>query len=139
MRISVLGNGSLGCVLAAYLSRAGHEVSVLARAERLVELRNRPIRVQGLAEFDAPVSWVGELDAHSRERADAVARAFTEAGLPAEARGDIRGVEWSKLCQYAGAALVAAAGGASLHRIYQDADLARIYLAIIREAAAVAR
>src|SRR5437762_3270208 len=198
MRITVLGNGSLGCVMAAYLARAGHPVTLLARPARLPGLRDRPLRVSGLASFSAPVTWaspsqapagdllvvavktfqsdaalaelgsrdypvalsfqngvaknarlaehfpgrvlgaatqvggelvepaharhvpagttwVGEPDGAIGERAQAVARAFDAAGLPAEARRDIRGVEWAKLCQYAAAALVAAAAGAALH------------------------
>src|SRR5207302_4709627 len=78
----VLGNGSLGCVLAAYLSRAGHEVSVLARAERLVELRKRPIRVEGLAEFDAPVTWASPADAPGGDLLILVVKTFqTELAL----------------------------------------------------------
>ena len=58
MRIVILGNGALGCTLGGYLARAGHTVSIVARPERLAELRGRPVRVSGLADFEAPVDWV---------------------------------------------------------------------------------
>jgi len=35
MRICIVGAGSVGGVIAAYLARAGHDVSVVARGEHL--------------------------------------------------------------------------------------------------------
>ena len=222
MRIAILGNGSLGTTLAGYLARAGNDVTLIVRPERLAELRDKAVRVSGLADFAASVRWasgadapnadllaitvktfqteaalaglgdatfgavlsfqnglrknellaarfpdhvlgattqvggellapaharhvldgmtyVGERDGRVSERATAVAAAFRDAGLPTEARSDIRSAEWSKLCQYAGAALMAAASRQLLHAIYLDPDLATLYLRVVREAATIAR
>src|SRR5581483_8991434 len=221
LRIVLLGDGSLGCAMGAYLARDGHQVTIVARRERLAELRGRPARVSGLVEFEAPVAWtaagavpdadvlivtvktfqtaealdglgdahfdatlsfqngvvkneylearypgrvlgattqfgaemaglgharyildgrtyVGELDGSRSARAARIAAALDQAGIPTEERTDIRGVEWSKLCQYVGAAFMAGAASALLHQIYLSEDLAPLYLRATREVAAVA-
>jgi 2-dehydropantoate 2-reductase len=43
MKILVYGAGVLGSVYAAYLQKAGHDVSILARGQRLVNLRKAGI------------------------------------------------------------------------------------------------
>jgi 2-dehydropantoate 2-reductase len=83
-------------------------------------------------------TYVGELDGRPSERAAEIAAAFTQAGLPAEARQDVASVEWSKLCQYAGATFVGASARRHLHEVYLDPDLAALYTRVCREAAEVA-
>jgi 2-dehydropantoate 2-reductase len=47
MRIGVLGAGAVGGVLAALLDRAGHEVTVTARAAHLEAIRSQGLRLSG--------------------------------------------------------------------------------------------
>jgi 2-dehydropantoate 2-reductase len=55
MRIVILGAGGIGSILAAFFARAGHEVTLIARGEHLRAVRDRGIRVTGLADFTAEV------------------------------------------------------------------------------------
>lgn len=55
MRIAVVGPGSLGSVYAALLSRGGHEVTLIARPERLRILRERGVVVHGLEDLRVTV------------------------------------------------------------------------------------
>lgn len=55
MKIAVVGPGSLGCVFAALLFRAGHEVTLLGREDRVRFLLERGVRIHGLEEVAAAV------------------------------------------------------------------------------------
>ena len=48
MRIVVFGAGAIGSVVAAELSRAKHEVAVIARGEHLARIRNHGLRYQSV-------------------------------------------------------------------------------------------
>lgn len=53
MNIVIVGAGALGSVYAAFLARAGHQVSLIARGERAQTLAKHGIEVTGLAQFSA--------------------------------------------------------------------------------------
>lgn len=60
MRVGVVGAGAIGGHLAARLARAGMDISVIARGEKLAALREHGIRVRALdGEFVAPVRAAG--------------------------------------------------------------------------------
>jgi putative oxidoreductase len=87
MRIAILGNGSLGTTLAGYLARAGNDVTLIVRPERLAELRDKSVRVSGLADFATSVRWasgavfvlfgIGKFSDHGHE-----VESFESYGLP---------------------------------------------------------
>jgi 2-dehydropantoate 2-reductase len=58
VHILVLGAGALGSILAAYLTRAGETVTVLARGARASYLRASGLRLCGVAEFTVPCTVV---------------------------------------------------------------------------------
>ena len=49
MRILVYGAGNIGGLYAGVLSRAGHEVSILARGTRLAAIRDAGIELEDFA------------------------------------------------------------------------------------------
>jgi 2-dehydropantoate 2-reductase len=51
MRIYVLGAGSIGSLLGALLTRAGHEVTLIGREDQVRAIEERGLRVVGLEEF----------------------------------------------------------------------------------------
>lgn len=53
MKFAILGAGALGILLAAHLSRAGHEVQLIARGGRARSLAANGLVVRGLADFRA--------------------------------------------------------------------------------------
>jgi 2-dehydropantoate 2-reductase len=56
MKVAVVGLGAVGGLIAARLSRAGHEVSALARGATLARVLERGVRVEGASgSFSAPV------------------------------------------------------------------------------------
>lgn len=55
MDIIILGGGALGSILAALLTRAGEEVTVLARGRRAEFLKTRGVVLKGLVEDTVPV------------------------------------------------------------------------------------
>jgi 2-dehydropantoate 2-reductase len=55
MRIVILGAGGIGSILAAFFARAGHDVTLIARGEHLQAVRERGVKVTGLADFTAEV------------------------------------------------------------------------------------
>ena len=59
MRIAVVGAGAVGCLLAARLAAAGHEVHMIARPAAVPVLRERGVTVEGLGAGQWNVS-VGE-------------------------------------------------------------------------------
>jgi 2-dehydropantoate 2-reductase len=52
----VLGAGALGSVISAYLTRAGEEVTLLARGSRATFLEKHGVAVTGVEDFTAPVA-----------------------------------------------------------------------------------
>src|SRR5215471_16215814 len=53
MRFAILGAGALGTILGAHLSRAGHDVVVIARGERAHKIARQGLVVTGLANVEA--------------------------------------------------------------------------------------
>ena len=53
MRFAILGAGALGSILGAHLSRAGHEVVMIARGERARVLQRQGLVLNGLSEIKA--------------------------------------------------------------------------------------
>ena len=47
MKFAILGAGALGTILGAHLSRAGHEVTMLARGERARTLQRQGLVLNG--------------------------------------------------------------------------------------------
>jgi 2-dehydropantoate 2-reductase len=62
MRVGIIGAGAVGGVIAALLSRAGHEVEVTARGDNLEAIRTGGLRLTGAwGEHTAPVLAGGRL------------------------------------------------------------------------------
>ncbi len=55
MRVLILGGGGLGSVIAGYLGRAGHEVTLFVKPARAAQLAGDEVRISGLNAFSAPV------------------------------------------------------------------------------------
>jgi 2-dehydropantoate 2-reductase len=53
MRFAILGAGALGTILGAHLSRAGHEVAMIARGERARTLQRLGLVLNGLSDIKA--------------------------------------------------------------------------------------
>ncbi len=53
MRFAILGAGALGTILGAHLSRAGHEVAMIVRGERLRSLQRQGLVLNGLSDIKA--------------------------------------------------------------------------------------
>ena len=53
---AVLGAGAMGSIVGAHLTRAGHQVAMLARGRRARQLEEHGISVRGLSEFTTPVT-----------------------------------------------------------------------------------
>src|SRR6185295_13629934 len=53
MNFVIVGAGALGSIYAAYLTRAGHQVSLIARGQRAESLAQHGISVEGKASFSA--------------------------------------------------------------------------------------
>jgi 2-dehydropantoate 2-reductase len=53
MKFAILGAGALGTILGAHLSRAGHEVAMIVRGERLRTLQRQGLVLNGLSEVKA--------------------------------------------------------------------------------------
>lgn len=51
MRIVILGAGALGTILAAHLAADGHEVSLIARGRRAIQLQDAGLEIRGLREI----------------------------------------------------------------------------------------
>jgi 2-dehydropantoate 2-reductase len=52
MRFAILGAGALGTILGAHLSRAGHDVSMIARGDRARAIRRHGLVVSGLSSIE---------------------------------------------------------------------------------------
>jgi 2-dehydropantoate 2-reductase len=70
MKIVILGAGALGTVLGAHLTRAGEEVSLIARGNRAAYLQEHGATLTGLVDFTVPISVV--TDPHRLLQADAL-------------------------------------------------------------------
>jgi 2-dehydropantoate 2-reductase len=81
---------------------------------------------------------VGELDGRRSERANRLAAAIQEAGIPAASVTDIRKREWDKLVLYLSLALPSATTRVDTVHLVFDPDLLRVCIRIAVEAAAVA-
>ena len=53
MKICVYGAGAIGGLMAAWLARSGHEVSVVARGAQLDAIRRSGLRVQSKGKTDS--------------------------------------------------------------------------------------
>src|SRR3954468_19172500 len=53
MKFAILGAGALGTILGAHLSRAGHEVVMLARGDRARTLQRQGLVLNGLSDIKA--------------------------------------------------------------------------------------
>jgi len=63
MRIAVLGTGSIGCLVAAKLVEAGHDVLVHARGEHGAMLAISGLKVSGIWDFEInPDQWTVSID-----------------------------------------------------------------------------
>jgi ketopantoate reductase len=65
MKIQVLGAGVMGSIYAGCLARAGHSVTLLARGERLTQLRRRGLVLDDVTSgesFKAPITIASSLD-----------------------------------------------------------------------------
>lgn len=58
MNVVVVGAGALGSIIAAYLARGGHDVSLIARGERAEQLARHGVIITGREDFVAPCTIV---------------------------------------------------------------------------------
>lgn len=63
MNFVIVGAGALGSIYAAYLARAGHEVSLIARGERAAALTRHGIAIVGEDSFSIPCNVVTQPEA----------------------------------------------------------------------------
>ena len=63
MRIAVVGSGAIGTWLGAALSRAGHEVTLIARGAHLAAMRADGVRITGSEEYAARPLAVADAEA----------------------------------------------------------------------------
>lgn len=88
MNICIYGAGAVGGLMAAWLHKAGHEVSVVARGATLTAIREHGLRVRTLATGEFSSSRVhAEDDAQALGAQDTVIVAVKGQSLPAVARG----------------------------------------------------
>ncbi|MFL6579111.1 MAG: ketopantoate reductase family protein [Burkholderiales bacterium] len=62
MNFVIIGAGALGSIYAAYLTRAGHQVALVARGERAALLARHGISIEGKAAFSTPCNVVTHAD-----------------------------------------------------------------------------
>lgn len=60
MRFAILGAGALGTILGAHLSRAGHDVTMIARGERARTLQRLGLVLNGLSDIKARTAVVDD-------------------------------------------------------------------------------
>jgi 2-dehydropantoate 2-reductase len=88
MRICIYGAGAVGGLMAAWLHKAGHEVSVVARGANLTAIREHGLRVRTLATGEFAAYRVrAESDPQALGAQDTVIVAVKGQSLPAVARG----------------------------------------------------
>ena len=81
---------------------------------------------------------LGEIKGGSSERAERLAALLSLAGLRAETVPDVLSAEWSKLCQIVPAALLSALSRLPYYQVCLTEPLARLFVEITHECAAVA-
>jgi 2-dehydropantoate 2-reductase len=84
-------------------------------------------------------TYLGELAGGTSGRVEAATAALNAAGLPTEAVADIQSVLWSKAANAVGVFGVSVLSRLAGPRMMRRPDLARAYLALIREVDAIAR
>lgn len=60
MRVLILGGGGLGATLAAFLARAGADVTLFVRPAHAAAVATAQVRVEGLVEFVAPATYASD-------------------------------------------------------------------------------
>jgi 2-dehydropantoate 2-reductase len=83
-------------------------------------------------------SFIGELDGSSSERIARLAALLEAGGLPPVVTDRISSVEWSKLVHANPTTALPALTGFYLHEVFTSPELARIYVEMVREGAALA-
>jgi 2-dehydropantoate 2-reductase len=83
-------------------------------------------------------TWVGEFDGRRTERLEAIVALYRRAGLAVEIPADIRSAIWCKLNQMTPAATLACVSRLYLHQVYQDPQLAALFVELSREIARIA-
>ena len=86
MKICIYGAGAVGGLMAAWLARAGHAVSVVARGENLTAIRERGLRVRSEGKEDA-YAVKADSDPAKLGPQDCVIVAVKGQSLPEVARG----------------------------------------------------
>src|SRR5205809_139211 len=61
MNFVIIGAGALGSIYAAHLTRAGHQVALVARGERAASLARHRIAIEGKAAFSARCNVVTDM------------------------------------------------------------------------------
>ena len=84
------------------------------------------------------ITYFGEPGGGESARLRAVAEAWEKAGLPARAVPDIGALEWSKTAMVTGSFAVSVLSRLPMCRVFADPDLCDVFLALVREAAALA-
>jgi 2-dehydropantoate 2-reductase len=82
--------------------------------------------------------YLGELDRHDGERAQAIAAAIDTAGVNASAVTDVIGLEWSKFASWAGMMVLAVTTRAESWKWMVEGDTARVLIRLVREVGALA-
>jgi 2-dehydropantoate 2-reductase len=83
-------------------------------------------------------TYFGEFAGGPSARADVATTAFNKAGLPTEHVADIKSVLWSKMCNATGLFGVTCLSRVSTSRLGLYPELARAYMGLVRETAAIA-
>jgi 2-dehydropantoate 2-reductase len=82
--------------------------------------------------------YVGELSGRRSERVESLVAALTKAGIKSLASEQIRTAEWSKFVTWLGLTPVSVLSRLPSHRFTQDPDLARLLVALTKEAEMIA-
>ncbi len=83
-------------------------------------------------------TWIGELDGQRTQRVGAIEALLRKGGLPVQIADDIRSATFCKLNQMVPAAVLACVTRLHLHEIYLEDHLARLFVDLSREVAAIA-
>jgi 2-dehydropantoate 2-reductase len=83
-------------------------------------------------------NWLGELDGHGGPRVVALEACLKGGGLPVQTVDDIRSTTWCKLNQMVPAALISCLTRLHMHEVYLEDGLARLFVTLSREVAAIA-
>jgi 2-dehydropantoate 2-reductase len=124
-----------GVVKDELLARAFGAANVVGAATVLGSRRTAPgsVSISGLG-----TTFLGEFDAGTSSRTEAMAATFVGAGLPCLVVPDVRALLWTKFCNAIGIFGVSALTGLPSVEIFARRPLALAYRSLIEEAAAVA-